>query len=900
MARTTRDYSTAKQYLAKVLPWPENGDPPAWIGVTFKSKAPDDKKFLWSTRGVTSVGEAINLINWLLGLAGTRDIYVCMGSLNKAEVITSKRGFKYTKAERNQDHVVGLKSLYIDLDAKGGTDSYDTVEHAVTALFKFLKAARFPAPSVMVRTGGGVHVYWTLERILTPVEWLPLAEALKNAAKSHGIMFDAGCTTDSARILRVPCTFNHKFDPPRDVELVGDVLDFDYSFNRIEHALEPYKVAVRVPANKHIENPSLFKSNLPALQQDDLSAGIEQIELPKPTLKQLAKACPFVRDACQTGGAAYNEPLWYDTVQLATWTVEGEISAHIMGDKHPGYDAHSTSEKYEQAIDAQSAKSLGWLQCQTIARDGSKPCKTCPHLQSGKSPLNFVTFKSTQFNGVAYASSVGGMKAIMAGNIDLPQGYNRDAAGYISQAVTDQNTGTTRHVQICNYILVDPFINESEKDVTLNFTTSTRVGMNKPVQIQAANISQQEMRRELQTIGMMMKNSQVKPMGEFLVAWMQRLQQLKEAVLSTEPFGWSLIGPKVEGFAYGGTLYTPSGSRLAPLTDHSLAMQYTPTGSLQPWHDAMQMLLAQKRTALDVVLAASFAAPLVRSTGQPGLLMSLYSLESGIGKTTAMKVGQAVWGDPVKAMQGLNDTQNAVLGKLGRLRSLPMFWDELKTEDDAEKLVNLFFTITRGSEKLRMKATTELRASGSWETLLVSASNESMVDYIIGKTRMTTAGIYRLFEFTVPPGSDGRIAVSDASRMVSAMNTNFGVAGQIYSQFLGTNFQRIDDEVAAEMVTVGDAVKVRPDERFWSALVAIVTLGARYANELGLATFDYDKLQEFMADQFFAMRKLKSEQSVDMTRGNNVANILVQFLRDHRGAASPRSAASRSLATPAG
>jgi hypothetical protein len=363
---------------------------------------------------------------------------------------------------------------------------------------------------------------------------------------------------------------------------------------------------------------------------------------------------------------------------------------------------------------------------------------------------------------------------------------------------------------------------------------------------------------------------------------MQRLQQLKEAVLSTEPFGWSLIGPKVEGFAYGGTLYTPSGSRLAPLTDHSLAMQYTPTGSLQPWHDAMQMLLAQKRTALDVVLAASFAAPLVRSTGQPGLLMSLYSLESGIGKTTAMKVGQAVWGDPVKAMQGLNDTQNAVLGKLGRLRSLPMFWDELKTEDDAEKLVNLFFTITRGSEKLRMKATTELRASGSWETLLVSASNESMVDYIIGKTRMTTAGIYRLFEFTVPPGSDGRIAVSDASRMVSAMNTNFGVAGQIYSQFLGTNFQRIDDEVAAEMVTVGDAVKVRPDERFWSALVAIVTLGARYANELGLATFDYDKLQEFMADQFFAMRKLKSEQSVDMTRGNNVANILVQFLRDHR------------------
>jgi hypothetical protein len=262
--------------------------------------------------------------------------------------------------------------------------------------------------------------------------------------------------------------------------------------------------------------------------------------------------------------------------------------------------------------------------------------------------------------------------------------------------------------------------------------------------------------------------------------------------------------------------------------------------------------------------------------------MSLYSLESGIGKTTAMKVAQAVWGDPVRGLQGLNDTQNAVIGKLGRLRALPMFWDELKTEEDAKKMVNTFFTVTRGVEKNRMKATTELRDPGSWETLLVSASNESMVDYVVSKTKMTTAGIYRMFEFTASPTDDGRIAVSDAARVIHNLNTNFGMAGQIYAQFLGSNFQQVDADVAAEMLAVGEEVGVKSNERFWSALVAIVVVGARYANDLHLTSFNLEALKTFMLEQFYGMRKICDEQSVDMQQGINVANILVQFLKDMR------------------
>jgi len=865
MARLMKDYSTAKQYLAKVLPWPQDGDPPAWIGITYKSKGEGDK-FFWSTRGVKSVTEAISTINWALGRPSMKDVYVCMGSLRTAEEITSKKGYKYTKAIREQGQVVGIKSLYMDLDAKGEPDSYDTIEDAVTALFNFLKAIKFPAPSVVVRTGGGVHVYWTLDRILTPEEWLPNAHALVNAATHHGLKFDVGCSTDHARILRIPQTLNHKFSPTKEVELVV-VEDGDYSVSRIEHALAPYKVAGKALTS----NSKQLNPNGPSLQANDLSAGIDEYKLPKPFLKELARACPFVRDACATGGNGYSEPLWYESVQLAMWTQEGEAAAQVMSQGDVRWSEKDTSDKYDLAVEAQAAKGLGWPQCKTIANNGSKPCKTCPHLQAGKSPLNFIArVPAPHVNGVAYVS---GLK----GNIDLPTGYIRDTYGFVSATSLDE-AGQTIYTRVLDYVLVNPFLSvDPVKGEMLNFTTSVRVGLSKPVQISAGITAGQDMRRELQTVGLMMQSNEVKKVGEFFVAWTKRLQTIKEASTGTDPFGWS-----PEGFAYGGTLYTPGGNRNAPPTDHALGLQYNPVGDLKVWYDAAQMVTSQKRPALDAILASSFAAPLVRCTGQPGLLMSLYSMESGIGKTTAMKVAQAVWGDPVRAMQGLNDTQNSVVNKLGKLRSLPMFWDELKTEEDTRRMVLLFFQITQGREKHRLRPNAEQREAGSWETLLVTASNESMLDYVVNQTKMTTAGIYRMFEFTVERGTKGRIPISEAARMIASLGANYGNAGQIYAQFLGSNYQRIDREVADEMIKVGNEVNVAEDERFWAALVAVIVQGAIYSNELGLTTIDVDELRSFMIDQFYGMRAIRDSQSVDMAKSINVADMLAQFLRDMR------------------
>jgi hypothetical protein len=225
-------------------------------------------------RAVKSVDQAVKTVEWALTLRDTCDVYVCLSSQRVAQEATTKKGHTYFKPVRSQANAVALKSLYLDIDIKPSGNGYANMDEAVAALGDFLGAANLPKASCIVKSGGGLHVYFTFVHSLPVEQWKPLAFALVEATKRHGLKCDA-VTTDSARILRVAGTWNRKTDPPRPVTLVGGRTGPDYSFERIQQALEPYKVALpsKVNASAFIEDPSLFEPK-PPLQEDELSAGI--------------------------------------------------------------------------------------------------------------------------------------------------------------------------------------------------------------------------------------------------------------------------------------------------------------------------------------------------------------------------------------------------------------------------------------------------------------------------------------------------------------------------------------------------------------------------------------------------------------------------------------------------
>ena len=388
---TADPFAHAREYLARVLPWPEQPGQ-AYVNVHWTFQGQNFEKPAWTGRAVSSVAEAINAVQFALKGANTRDIYVCLSTQRECEEKVSGKGHKYRAPIRNQENVAALKAIWLDLDAKGeDKNSYASLEDAAVALADFIRAVGLPRPSIVVGSGGGLHVYWVMSRALTVDEWKPLAFALAEATKRHGLKCDTQCTIDSARVLRIPNTLNRKTERPRPVKIAGTATDFDYNVERLEQALAPYKVAIpaALPAASFLENPALFPPRTP-VNDNELGAGIDISKRTAVDLDSVAKECAFIHDAITSGGKDYTNPLWNLTTLIAVFAKGGRADAHRMGDKHPGYTKESTDELFDRKEREKAQKGLGWPSCQTISGSGCTACQACPHFAAGKSPLNLA------------------------------------------------------------------------------------------------------------------------------------------------------------------------------------------------------------------------------------------------------------------------------------------------------------------------------------------------------------------------------------------------------------------------------------------------------------------------------------------------------------------------------
>lgn len=916
-------FDNAREYLARVVPWPQPGET-GFINIhwTFPPPTPRaDGKAAWTGRAVTNTTEAAKALEFALKQgSNTLDVYACMSSQVAAEVKTTKgaRPFTYNKPIRLASNALAIKSFFLDLDygkrlkdkATGidaGPDpkSYVTAEEAIVALMEFVGKVGLPKPTMVVNSGGGFHVYWCVSRALTIAEWQPLAHALAEATKHFGLKCDTQCSADSVRVLRVPDTFNRKQEPARHVRFIGPRVDHDYSIDRISACLAPFVGRVPTVVAQSTIDTTLFPRRALTADANELGAGLDNRHSPI-SLDHVLPSCGFLRDAVATGGAALANPLWNITTLISTFTAGGRADAHRMGDKHAGYTKESTDEFYDRKDSERAERGLGWPSCATISASGAGPCSSCALFAQGKSPLNFEQRPAPQAaqapsctpasaGGFGPATATGkpvGQQLYAAtpsqpttvtpqgNNNDLPTGYLRNAQGVVSRVMVDPNNPALQiSYPISDYPMLNAWLQSDPK--VLHFESQVELNRVTQIDIELEAIGSQEMRKVLQRQGFMLVMND-KHSGDFFVSWVKKLQQIKDTVASA-PFGWQDKNGQTEGFIFGGQLWTPNGASPSATANPVVNSQYKPKGSDVYWLDATKLVTSQGRPDLEAIVASAFAAPLVTFTGHLGMLMSAYSKESGIGKSTALRIAQSVWGDPIRAVQSLSDTQNSVMKKIGEVRSLPIYWDELKTDEDTKKFVNMTFQIAQGKEKSRLNQQAQMKEPGHWQTLVVSASNDSLLDHITQQTSTTLAGLYRIFEYTVKPSqvnNPGLIDTSEATIRLSKLNNNYGTVGLKYAAWLGSNFKQIEVDMAKLSKDLNVETGSNQEERFWISLIACILLGARYANMLGYGNFDEPNLKVFMLSSLQNMRRLRGLQTVDMTKSINVSSIMSSFLKD--------------------
>ena len=867
--------------MRRVVPWP-GVDAPGYVNLHWTSPNPNNpKKPFWRGKPLRDVGSFMGLSAWLLKQSSVKDIYFCLSQQSKA----GKNAKGNPIAIREQVNALAVKALWLDLDVK--EKAYKTLPEAVADLTKFIASIKLPPPSAMVASGGGLHVYWLTEAV-RPEVWQLYANGLRAAALNYGLKCDLGCTIDSARVLRVPGTFNRKVEPQRPVRLLG-LQPHDYDLARdfvMLPAVAPVTAAVTSAAPTTFD-PALFPKR--AAVVESLGEGIKgHIEDPL-DWRPVAKECGFVREALTTGGRDYDQPKWNLTTLLATFLEDGHALSHRMGREHPEYTRASTDDLWQRKLRERESKNLGWPSCGAIQTAGCGACGSCPHAGKIKSPLNLTRPKETAsplHNGaVLQGLTVPGAPPIT--QPELPAGFLYDGDGYICRRIQRDEEDEPTILRIFNCKLWGPW---AQKDPwVLNFFATTDKGNFTLVSIPGAEFGiSQELSRRLNSMGVMTVPAARRGghLEDFLVAWTTKLLHELEAQQAL-PFGWFKQGDTRAGFAFGGVVTNADGTqRPSGFVDEQTRICYTPKGSADVWMKCCKMITDQQRPDLEVLTLISFAAPLMDFVGENSVMICGWG-ESGTGKTTALGIGTALWGHRTLGNLPAASTENSLMHRMGQLKNLPVYWDDLQEEEHFAAALKTFFAATSGTEKARMRSNITQQVRGTWCNMLGATANKSFVDYVSRK-QTHNAGMYRVLEYEVPAaaaGAPGRGDSMEFSRITKLLETNHGQVGMRYATMLATNVDVVDKMIVASakhfdthMAPFGN--KTTPQaERFWKAGCAAVYTAAKLANQLG-CEFHVAEIFRFLCDVWANMRVRVVDENIQVGSRENTEELLTTYLKD--------------------
>jgi len=816
------------------------------------------------------------------------DIYFCLSSQSVA-------------GERLGKNVVAHKAIYLDVDGYKAEKGYGTLGEALDAVKAFVSVAALPLPSAVVCSGGGWHVYWISDKTLTEAEWRPYADGLWALAQKHGLTADAGVTTDSVRVLRVPGSFNHKEATPRAVELV-ELLPTDYDF---ESALGHIRVApTSLRRAKTADNCDIAKFTGQQILEpaDDRGLGLGFNDAPLALEPLLGEGgCPHLVDACRTHGAHYAQPLWHLDALLSSFLENGRAVFHYISKGHPSYYWGSADAMFDRKVNEKEERGLGWPSCAALEAAGCKSCAACPHKGKIRSPLNLTRTQTTPLlsdpnaggstplreSGPAGAADVGSSAAppFDPNPLGIPREYkivNDRICKHVMKTLPDGS----RHyedIRLISTRLWDVYM--SADPAGLNFTCATSLNATKEcfVPMTALN-TKQTLKAAFLENEVFIVHGREEDTVEFVQSWMEKVREAHEAH-KHHPYGWvTKEGGEIEGFVYGGTMYLKDGTVRAVRTDPRLLERFRPYGKKEVWFEALDLITKQPRVELEILVAASFASPLLRFTGKYGVLLAATS-DTGKNKSTAIDIGNAVWGNPKRVKGSNRSSLKAMMNQSAKTQNLPLYWDDVKNKKMMTDVCDYADSQSEGVQGQKMTSKQTEAETGEWESILIVGSNESVTDAILKRTSTNAASLVRVFEFEVrePKDTDaGRISDAIADPLKHSLQYNFGQVGAVYAQWLGSDPEGLRKIVAGFHQQFIDTVKPMHEERYWTSLCAILYAGAYCANKIG-ANFHLDQIWTFLVTLYMERRNLLESEHVGGGTAENSEAYLTGFFKTQNG-----------------
>lgn len=735
-----------------------------------------------------------------------------------------------TNTSRAAANAHAAKALWLDLDVGPGK-GYATREDASDAIEALANSISLPLPA-LISSGYGVHAYWPLVQAIDPATWLHYATRLKAACAQFGIHADPSRTSDLASILRPPGTSNYKRNSSALVEAWTD-----YESCTLDD-LAPLLT---------------FTPTARGVLQHAAAHGPLAVAAMHIYTEQLADADAIADQCAQVGAMAdtlglVSEPVWKAVMGVLTFCEGGEEIAHEWSVGDARYDENETQLKYERSL-----TNTGPTTCKFFEGLDPGKCAGCRFKGTIGSPVQLGRGVEEP---VGISTPFAALPAI-AGELvqappPLPTGFEWHGGALVMKKEKN-NSGVTVDMTVTRRPCYLENISKGElKDdkhyYSLRYYTPHEGW--RDLEIAAKDLWSAAGMATVAGKGIVIEDYDLFRM--YMKAAVHVHEENKRLGMMYEQCGWK---ENNTAFLVGTRLYRASGVEQVQGTAevNYRGRMLTPKagGSLAEWRRCADRLFGVGREAQSFALLASLAAPLIRflSSDEGGAIVSLVSRKSGKGKTTALAGATSVWGE-IHGLQ-LTNADTAVSKGLtfGVLGNLPVVFDELSARGEkAPELVRNFVEMfTNGRDKMRGTQDGEIRhLLATWQTILITASNTSLVDVITAEDG-STASAYRILEVSVllPPDVH-----REGDALKEGLHANQGYAGDFFIKYL------VQPEVTAwaqahVMHTYQELIRehgFKSEHRFWVRTIACCKTAGIIAEKLGLITFPVEPVMQWVLE----------------------------------------------------
>lgn len=724
------------------------------------------------------------------------------------------------------------KDIPSELDTETGEmrvkpKAYPSAKAAALALKKFCEDTGLAAlgDPWLVHSGGGIHAYWPLDRVLFREEWYPLARRFKEMCFKHKLHIDAAITSDAARVLRVPETTNTGIKNGKKVRgetWVRGISEGDrFNVDDIDGILTAEgfgKDYVRLPASSTLAIPGQ-RPTAPAgaavkLFENSITL-FKKIVIKTKNGTGCAQLAHYVENASDDG----MEPLWRGMLSWAKVCNDGEKAAVWLSDLHPY--AHERMHKKLSEI-------KGPYSCSAIDEISPGICRKCPHWGKITNPLIWGRDTAVVTEPTLVSVSPEGEEdEVRVMRPEPPRGYAYGKRGgiFMERSEPDANGNPVkRQILLCanDIFPVDILNNNGVHEV--HFCVVRNKQMHEVLVPQKCMASKDETIKHLASQNVMAAfgSGNDKNFYEYIRASVEKISTEKDPIKVPPSYGWQ----EDDTFVFAGRVYSAGTAPvMVPLPDlQNIVTNTRPKGTLAQWRRVIDMMVRRKMWDQLAVVMAGAAAPLMRFTGLFGLTVHVASTESGTGKSLSLDTAASIWGHPVHYRTGAGTSAVAMQHRLGLLRNLPLITDEITTNNrmDFEWFPAFLFSMSEGRGKERMEAGTnkERLNMSTWASFALMSSNRNSIDWMTGARDHSSEGeLRRLIEFSMDKKLEW---TQDEIDNIKSLQHNYGVAGEVYAQYLVDNLTTIRDLVPDCVRKMYDEYSAPSDERYWMAGVGSV------------------------------------------------------------------------------